>query len=97
MTEMIIEVERKDKKDEFNIRSLKYFHQNCGGGTVELINYSHEYRLFCKRCEAEGRISKEVDDHKLGIIHAAINGTEYTVKRVSGIIRFVPRPVEEEV
>lgn len=59
MTEMIIEVERKDKKEEFDIKSLKYFHQNCGGGEVKFIDTRGQYYLFCKRCEYKDRIFKK--------------------------------------
>ena len=95
MTEMIIEVERKDKKDEFDIKSLKYFHQNCGGGAVEFTERSnhHYYILFCRRCESYDAFLKE-NDIQVGIINTAINGAEYTINGHSEKIRFVPRPVE---
>jgi hypothetical protein len=73
---MTIEVDRKDKGDDFNILDLKLFHRDCGGGLVIASHKDHEYFFECKRCDVIHRIDDD-DNNKLGVVNTAINGIGY--------------------
>ena len=97
---MTIEVERKDKNDEFNITDLKYFHRDCQGGSIKLARIPETalqlpgYSFTCKRCDASQKISDD-DTPKVGIINVSINGTEYIAQSNKWyiLLRFVPRNI----
>ena len=68
-----IEVKKREKDEEFSFEDLEMFHQECGGGKIEVRNRDKGWRDFiCKRCEvSECKISPE---NALKIIQTAIDG-----------------------
>ena len=45
-----IEVERKGKDQEFDSNDLKLFHQECGGGHIDINFDERWWHLKCGRC-----------------------------------------------
>ena len=91
---MTIEVERQNRNDHFNIIDLKFFHQECGGGSIKIERRENigKFNFECQRCDVVHSIDAD-DANEIGIINTALKGIEYTYQSCDDdkLIKFVPR------